>query len=267
MSMNETKDGPIPAPIPGRETEEPDPPAPEGIPEPDPAESPEDPEIPDESDDPKKSEAQDESEDPEGPEDPEEREAGTRRFLAAAYDVSEVLGIMTAVIMLVFAFAVRLNVVEGGSMRPTLEGGDTLGGTYFDTKPAPGDIVILHRIDAAPYDKPSVKRVIAVGGQTVDIDFSAWILTVDGERVSEDYRWLNPERELLKSEIPLPVTLGENEIFVMGDNRNASADSRQSEIGPVDTRCVVGRAVARFSPGGTCAAIRNPFESDNDTGE
>ncbi len=276
MSMNETKDGPIPAPIPDRETEEPDPPVPGRIPDPpapegpDPAESPEDPEIPDESEDPKKSEAQDESEDPdesEGPEDPEERAAGTRRFLAAAYDVSEVLGIMTAVIMLVFAFAVRLNVVEGGSMRPTLEGGDTLVVTDFYTKPVRGDIVILHRIDAAPYDKPIVKRVIAVGGQTVDIDFSAWILTVDGERVSEDYRWLNPERELLKSEIPLPVTLGENEIFVMGDNRNASADSRQSEIGPVDTRCVVGRAVARFSPGGTCAAIRNPFESENDRGE
>jgi len=267
MSMNETKDGPIPAPIPDRETEEPDPPVPGRIPDPpapegpDPAESPEDPEVPDGSENP------DDSEDPDESEDPEERAAGTRRFLAAAYDVSEVLGIMTAVIMLVFAFAVRLNVVEGGSMRPTLEGGDTLVVTDFYTKPARGDIVILHRIDAAPYDKPIVKRVIAVGGQTVDIDFSAWILTVDGERVSEDYRWLNPERELLKSEIPLPVTLGENEIFVMGDNRNASADSRQSEIGPVDTRCVVGRAVARFSPGGTCAAIRNPFESENDTGE
>ena len=125
MSMNETKDGPIPAPIPGRETEEPDPPAPEGIPDPpapegpDPAESPEDPEVPDGSENPDDSEDPDESEDPE---DPEEREAGTRRFLAAAYDVSEVLGIMTAVIMLVFAFAVRLNVVEGGSMRPNLEG-------------------------------------------------------------------------------------------------------------------------------------------------
>ena len=267
MSMNETKDGPIPAPIPDRETEKPDPPVPGRIPDPpapegpDPAESPEDPEIPDGSENP------DDSEDPDESEDPEERAAGTRRFLAAAYDVSEVLGIMTAVIMLVFAFAVRLNVVEGGSMRPNLEGGDTLVVTDFYTKPARGDIVILHRIDAAPYDKPIVKRVIAVGGQTVDIDFSAWILTVDGERVSEDYRWLNPERELLKSEIPLPVTLGENEIFVMGDNRNASADSRQSEIGPVDTRCVVGRAVARFSPGGTCAAIRNPFESENDTGE
>ena len=259
MSMNETKDGPIPAPIPDRETEEPDPPVPGRIPDPDPAESPEDPEVPDGSENP------DDSEDPDESEDPEEREAGTRRFLAAAYDVSEVLGIMTAVIMLVFAFAVRLNVVEGGSMRPNLEGGDTLVVTDFYTKPARGDIVILHRIDAAPYDKPIVKRVIAVGGQTVDIDFSAWILTVDGERVAEDYRWLNPERELLKSEIPLPVTLGENEIYVMGDNRNASADSRQSEIGPVDTRCVVGRAVARFSPGGTCAAIRNPFESE--TGE
>ena len=258
MSMNETKDGPIPAPIPDRETEEPDPPVPEGIP---------DPPVPEGIPDPPAPEGIPEPDPAESPEDPEEREAGTRRFLAAAYDVSEVLGIMTAVIMLVFAFAVRLNVVEGGSMRPTLEGGDTLVVTDFYTKPARGDIVILHRIDAAPYDKPIVKRVVAVGGQTVDIDFSAWILTVDGERVSEDYRWLNPERELLKSEIPLPVTLGENEIFVMGDNRNASADSRQSEIGPVDTRCVVGRAVARFSPGGTCAAIRNPFESDNDTGE
>ena len=123
--------------------------------------------------------------------------------------------------------------------------------------PERGDIVIVHRIDAGPYDRPIVKRVIAVGGQTVDIDFDTWTLTVDGEPVDESYRWIDRTAVLRRSEIPLPVTLGENEIFVMGDNRNGSADSRAAEIGPVDVRCVVGTAMARLKPRFTL--FQNPF--------
>ena len=212
-----------------------------------------------------------EPEDPNDPAPPDMPEDGdspsdawdTRRILCLLYDLAEVLGIMTAAIMLVFAFVVRLNIVDGGSMRPALRGGDTLLVSDLCGEPKRGDIVIIHRIDADPYDRPIVKRVIATGGETVDIDFSTWTLTVDGEVVEESYRWLNPERELLKSQIPLPVTLAEDEIFVMGDNRNGSADSRLAAIGPVDVRCVAGKAVARLgTPGsGSFAVFRNPFES------
>ena len=183
-----------------------------------------------------------------------------RRLLCAVYDFFEVFGVMTAAVRLVFAFVVRLNAVDGSSMQKTLADGDYLAVSSLPYEPARGDIVIIHKIDADPYDLPIVKRVVAVGGETVDIDFDTWTLTVDGEAVEESYRWLNPKRELLKCEYPLPVTLGENEIFVMGDNRNGSADSRQEEIGPVDRRCVAGRALARLSP--TFAIFENPFGSD-----
>ena len=184
----------------------------------------------------------------------------SRKLMGALYDLCEVFGLMTAAVMVTFAFVVRLNVVDGSSMRKTLEDGDYLAVSAVPYEPERGDIVVIHKIDADPYDRPIVKRVIAVGGQTVDIDFDTWTLTVDGEIVEESYRWLNPERELLRCEYPLPVTLGENEIFVMGDNRNGSADSRQSEIGPVDRRCVVGKALCRLSPGFT--VFENPFGRD-----
>ena len=190
----------------------------------------------------------------------EENASEEGKPLTAVYDLFELFGFMTVAVMIMFAFFVRLNVVEGSSMRRTLTDGDYLAVSCFGYEPYRGDIVIIHRIDADPYDRPIVKRVIAVGGQTVDIDFDTWTLTVDGEIVGESYRWLDETRELLRSEVSFPLTLGEDEIFVMGDNRNGSADSRQAEIGPVDVRCVVGRAFCRVSP--DFMLFANPFRSD-----
>jgi signal peptidase I len=191
----------------------------------------------------------------------EEREKTEARrgggILAAAYDLCEVLGVLTAVLMTLFAFCFRLNIVDGSSMRKTLSDGDLLVVSSVPVQPERGDIVIVHRIDAGPYDRPIVKRVIAVGGQTVDIDFDTWTLTVDGKVTDEPYRWIDRTAVPRRSEIPLPVTLGENEIFVMGDNRNGSADSRAAEIGPVDIRCVVGKALARLKP--RFSVFQNPF--------
>lgn len=184
-----------------------------------------------------------------------------KKVLGSLYDLFEVLGVMTAAVMLVFAFVVRLNVVDGSSMNKTLTDGDYLAVEDFFYRPERGDIVIVHKIDADPYDRPIVKRVIATGGQTVDIDFDTWTLTVDGEVVEESYRWVDPEKRLILCEYPLPVTLGENEVFVMGDNRNGSADSRQEEIGPVDRRCIAGKAVARLSP--RFELFENPFGRGN----
>ncbi|MBE6725617.1 MAG: signal peptidase I [Ruminococcaceae bacterium] len=187
-----------------------------------------------------------------------EKTDSRKKLLGSLYDLFEIFGFMTAAVMLVFAFFIRLNVVDGSSMNKTLTDGDYLAVADCFYRPEPGDIVIVHKIDADPYDRPIVKRVIAVGGQTVDIDFDTWTLFVDGEVVEESYRWVNPEKKLIRCEYPLPVTLGENEVFVMGDNRNGSADSRQEEIGPVDVRCVAGKALARLSP--RLELFENPFE-------
>ena len=184
-----------------------------------------------------------------------------RRPLRLLADAAEMLGFATVLLMLVFSFAARLIVVEGSSMNPTLTDGDRLVAVGLLADPRPGDIVIVHRIDAAPYSRPIVKRVIAGPGQTVDIDFDTWTLTVDGTVFEEPYRWLDPEKNTVRCDYPLPLTLGEHEIFVMGDNRNGSADSRQIELGPIDTRAVAGRAVFGVTHG-RFAVFRNPFGAD-----
>jgi len=181
------------------------------------------------------------------------------KLLKNIYDVFEVLATVTVAVTLLYAFAVRLQIVDGSSMVNTLHDGERLLVSGLAYEPVRGDIVIVHKIDADPYDRPIVKRVIAVGGQTVDIDFDTWTLKVDGEVVEESYRWLDPDRPTLRCAYTLPITLAEDEIFVMGDNRNNSADSRTAELGPVDVRCVVGHAFARIAPLSDFTVFENPF--------
>ena len=107
-----------------------------------------------------------------------------------------------------------------------------------------GDIVVLRKESFS--QEPIVKRVIATEGQTVDIDFNNGIVYVDGEVLQEDY--IN-EPTFTAEGTEFPLTLGEGEIFVMGDNRNHSGDSRASELGAVDTRHVIGKAVILAFPG------------------
>ncbi len=183
-----------------------------------------------------------------------------RKMLGDIYELLEMLGVVTVVIMLIFAFVVRLNIVDGQSMDHTLADGQYLAVSGLFYEPTPGDIVIIHKISAYPYNAPIVKRVIAVEGQTVDIDFSTWTLTIDGEVVDEPYRYLASD-QFLTADYSFPITVGENEIFVMGDNRNHSADSRTSEIGLIDKRCVVGKAYARLFPFTDITIFQNPRET------
>lgn len=178
------------------------------------------------------------------------------------YDLIEQFAIVCAIVLVMFAFVIRLNIVDGSSMDKTLADGQNLAVSGLFYEPKAGDIVVIHDPTAAPYDEPLVKRVIAVGGQTVDIDFATWTLTVDGEVIDESsYRYLDPNEWLLGAEYSFPITVPEGEIFVLGDNRNGSADSRQIEIGTIDTRCVVGRAVARLFPLDKITVFTNPYNN------
>ena len=95
-------------------------------------------------------------------------------------------------------------------------------------------------------DDPIVKRVIAVEGQTVDIDFAEGIVYVDGEALEEDYI---REPTYTAEGTEFPLTVPEGSIFVMGDNRNGSSDSRDYRLGTVDTRYVIGKAAFLIFPG------------------
>ena len=163
-----------------------------------------------------------------------------------AYEWARSLVAAVLIITLVFTFAVRMMGVSGPSMIPTLQDGDrlivinaALCGTY-----RVGDIVIARKESFD--EKPIVKRVIATGGQTVDIDFDLGRVYVDGVLLEEEY--IN-DLTYLEEGTEFPLTVPEGSVFLMGDNRNHSSDSRDERLGPVDERLIIGKAVFLLFPG------------------
>ena len=153
-----------------------------------------------------------------------------------SYEWVQALVCSVLTVVLLFTFGARLIGVDGHSMLPTLQNGDRMlvlnSMLYHDYKYS--DVVVLRKDTFLK--EPIVKRVIATAGQTVDIDFDSGTVYVEGEPLREDY-------------INELTFLEEGHIFVMGDNRNRSSDSRDSNLGTVDTRYVIGRAVAVAFPG------------------
>ena len=153
--------------------------------------------------------------------------------------------IVTALVacILIFVFPCRTVGVVGPSMQQTLIEPDRLIVSNLFYTPKQGDIVVLRK-DSFKED-PIIKRVIAVGGQTVDIDFQEGVVYVDGVALDEPYvnaPTYDPE------DFTEPVEVPEGCIFVMGDNRNHSTDSRDGRIGVVDNRYIIGKALFRITP-------------------
>ena len=154
---------------------------------------------------------------------------------------------MLAVIIILFLIFFRIIVVSGPSMKMTLLDGDylLLISNLFYREPEKGDVVVVSKQD---YDngKPIVKRVIATEGQIVDMDFANGIVYVDGLPLEEDY--INTPTNLDEGSV-FPQIVEEDHVFVMGDNRNNSKDSRSLEIGQVDKREVLGKVALLMVPG------------------
>lgn len=176
---------------------------------------------------------------------PEKKQTAGR----GAYEWVQALVCSVLTVVLIFTFAVRIVRVSGESMRETLQDQDMLVvlNNWLCGGYEPGDIVILQRDDFYG-SEPIVKRVIATEGQTVDIDFDAGVVYVDGAALEEPY---TREPTWTQEGTEFPLTVPEGCVFVMGDNRNDSDDSRDSALGPVDTRCVLGRALLLAVPGPT----------------
>jgi signal peptidase I len=162
------------------------------------------------------------------------------------YDWAQALVCSVLTVVLIFTFGIRMMGVEGHSMVPTLQNNDRLLvlNSMYCGDYQQGQIVVLRK--SSFYEKPIVKRVIAVAGQTVDIDFTTGSVYVDGVQLQEDY--IN-ELTFLEEGTEFPLTVPEGSIFVMGDNRNNSSDSRDSRLGTVDARYVIGRALLMVFPG------------------
>lgn len=152
-----------------------------------------------------------------------------------------------AVLVLVSTFVGRLIGVDGDSMFPTLHNRDMLILQSVGYTPRGGDVVVLTPKNFRG-GTPIVKRVIATEGQTVSIDYAASTVYVDGKALEEPYlgESMTPMPDQFEGEYP--VTVPQGHVFVLGDNRNHSSDSRVPDIGMVDQRCVLGRAVWILMP-------------------
>lgn len=169
--------------------------------------------------------------------------ANNKKFnlLKELYELIDSVAVSAVVVIFVFALIFRMFVVNGPSMNPTLLNGDRLIVSNLFYTPKQGDIICFYS-DAR--DSVLVKRIIATEGQTVDIrdDYRVY---VDGVELPEDYIG---DIDTTERTLELPHTVEKGHVFVMGDNRNDSLDSRYEEIGTVDTHDILGRLVIRLFP-------------------
>lgn len=161
------------------------------------------------------------------------------------------------IVMCILIFFLRIVVVAGSSMNDTLVDGDyllLLSNTLY-RNPEQGDIVVASK-DSFRSGEPIIKRIIALEGQTVDIDFETGNVYVDGELLSEPYLG-SPTKT--PEGVSFPLTVDEGCLFVMGDNRMGSTDSRSPSIGQIDKREILGRAIFLIIPGNEEGDIDRDF--------
>ncbi len=146
-------------------------------------------------------------------------------------------------IILIFLFFFRMVTVQGVSMEPTFLDGDRLIIQSIAYKPERGDVVVLDSYTGL--GKPLVKRVVAVGGDTINIIPETGEVYINDELIIEEYI---SDNITVVYDVEFPLTIEEGHVFVMGDNRDNSQDSRSSNVGQIDERGIMGKAVVRVFP-------------------
>lgn len=176
-----------------------------------------------------------------------------KSVILSVFEWLDVVVASVVVVVLLFTFVFRMVRIDGDSMNNTLIDGERVVITDMFYTPKRGDIVVISRNTEnssviGSYKEPIIKRVIATEGDIVDIDFNSGIVYVNNEPLNEPYI---KEPTYLRGDVVFPLVVKENCVFVLGDNRNDSKDSRSSEIGDngqVDVKYILGRAVLRVFP-------------------
>lgn len=175
--------------------------------------------------------------------------------LSSVLDYVEVFVIAICFVILLFSFSgLRLCTVSGPSMEKTLYNNEKLITSNINYTPKRNDIIVFHQTGEYSFNEPIVKRVIGVAGDTVTVKYeknNVIVTITDSEGnvtvLEEDYQYID-ENSYNPYSLPTTVTVEEGTVFVMGDNRYHSADSRDDRIGLVDTRRILGKVVFRISP-------------------
>lgn len=176
------------------------------------------------------------------------------------FEILESTFITVFVIVMIFTYLLHPVNVVGSSMVPTLHDNDRIFMSTVTAGISCGDIVVVNNdhaylldekgeaveCDSGMFNECIIKRVIACGGQTVDINFDTSEVFVDGEKLDEEY--INEPTKKNDGAFSYPITVPEGYYFVMGDNRNASADSRNMLVGLIKHEQIYGTAVLRYSP-------------------
>lgn len=176
-----------------------------------------------------------------------------RKPLRELFEWLDIVVASIIAVVIIFTFVFRIVAIEGPSMMDTLFDGERVVISNLFYEPKRGDVVVISRNtensgEVGSYDEPIIKRVIATEGEVVDIDFVKGIVYVDGVALKEAYI---REPTYRSFDITFPVRVKENCVFVMGDNRNDSLDSRSSQIGDngmIDEKYILGHAVLRVFP-------------------
>ena len=167
-------------------------------------------------------------------------------FIASVLEWVELFAVSVAIVMTLLVCVGRHSPVIGSSMNETLRENDLLIISDLFYTPKQGDIIVFESVRTT-YERPYVKRIIATAGQVVDYNQSTGEVSVDGKLLYEDYTtYKGVERSSYYADVEYPYTVPEGHIFVMGDNRWNSTDSR--DIGPVDQRCIIGHVIFRLFP-------------------
>ena len=169
-----------------------------------------------------------------------------------AVDYMEIMVFAITFVMLLFSFLFRICTVKGGSMENTLYEGESLVVSDLFYEPKTGDIIVFHQTGVFSLNEPVVKRVIATEGESVSIQYASDTMKVsvkhtDGSVTVLEEPYMKYEQPLIYTR-PATYTVPEGHLFVLGDNRNNSADSRSGVIGMVDERRVLGKVLFRVTP-------------------